>query len=290
VSAIRGFFIRADISNADFSGADLRFASFVEAKCSPDWAGVSYCTEPPDFNGADLTGATFAYGPGIGASDALMSEAVFTGSGSDWAVGSDVRGSVGFECRACRGSDLRNAVVLVGGPQEADMTDSNLDGAMIVGPFWNGFVIRNSSFRGAVLTRPVFRFAEIVEADFSNALFAGTGQRTPTYEPPTEIWRSRIENSIFDGVHLGESRISDSEIIGSSFLGGSVSGWIGRMQIRSSAFEGFDFGGSTIEDSSLEGSDLEGALVGSVHWSSVRCSDGTRSNDNLGTCEGHLSP
>jgi hypothetical protein len=79
-------------------------------------------------------------------------------------------------------------------------------------------------------------------------------------------------------------------VIDSTFVGGSMSGWVRTMRIIDSLFDAFEFRGATVEDSSLEGSDLEGALVGSVHWSSARCPDGTRSNDNLGTCEGHLSP
>jgi uncharacterized protein YjbI with pentapeptide repeats len=57
---------------------------------------------------------------------------------------------------------------------------------------------------------------------------------------------------------------------------------------RSANLINADLSGADLSGADLSGADLSGASLFGVIWSNTTCPDSTNSDDNGGTCEGHL--
>jgi uncharacterized protein YjbI with pentapeptide repeats len=53
--------------------------------------------------------------------------------------------------------------------------------------------------------------------------------------------------------------------------------------------QGVNLNGADLSGANLMGASLEGANTNKVVWSNTTCPDGTNSNTDGGTCQGHLT-
>lgn len=106
----------------------------------------------------------------------------------------------------------------------------------------------------------------------------------------------RSSDSILSGATMARTFVSLSDLSSSSFL---------DADLRESSFTDTDlrqssFGGASIQDVRFDRVDLSGALMQGalgipastegVIWARTQCPDGTLSDDNGGTCDGHFLP
>lgn len=99
----------------------------------------------------------------------------------------------------------------------------------------------------------------------------------------TGISRSSFRNAVMQGVDAsGTSANHDTVFSESDFTGADLS-------FADLAFTAFTF--VDLTDAVLTGAvGMDTAHVFGVVWSNTECPDGTNSDDNAGTCEGHLVP
>jgi phospholipase C len=101
------------------------------------------------------------------------------------------------------------------------------------------------------------------------------------------------------GAHLGDdqqgadyangnlSKVNlDNAHLEGAFLPGAN---LQNASLRNADAAGADFAGADLSGADLRGADLTGASVNDVTWSNTTCPDGSNSNHDGGTCEGHLS-
>jgi uncharacterized protein YjbI with pentapeptide repeats len=153
----------------------------------------------------------------------------------------------------------------------ANLSDTHLIGVDITGAKLNNVNLTNSRFQGVHGFR-----ASMNNVDFTVTSFFESGQ----------FQNSSFKNSDFHGMTLTNRIFSVSDFTGANFSGTTITG---------GGFPGSDFSGSDLSNASISlasfnGANMTTANVTNVAWDSVQCPDGTLSNDNGNTCEGHLTP
>lgn len=78
---------------------------------------------------------------------------------------------------------------------------------------------------------------------------------------------------------LGAARLAGADLSGAVLEGANLNG---------ADLAGANLSGAKLGGAGLLGANLEGADLGDVQWASTQCPDGSDSEANGGTCEGHL--
>ncbi|MEZ5380138.1 MAG: DUF4214 domain-containing protein [Acidimicrobiales bacterium] len=89
----------------------------------------------------------------------------------------------------------------------------------------------------------------------------------------------------YDGANFTNARLADALVFDSSFVGANFTGaTMTDMAIQRSNFSGANFTNAVMSDALIsKSSNFTGAI-----WNNTVCPDETNSNDNGGTCAGHL--
>ena len=101
---------------------------------------------------------------------------------------------------------------------------------------------------------------------------------------------ANLLNENFSGTSFIRAVITATNIDGGNFTNSDLE----NSNLTASAFRGADFLNSNLTNVDMTDANLEGAVNmmsatrSGIIWSSTRCPDGTSSNSNGGTCEGHL--
>jgi uncharacterized protein YjbI with pentapeptide repeats len=126
----------------------------------------------------------------------------------------------------------------------------NLSNANLSGGYFVGVSLVGASLTGANLTNAVFTGADLTSANLSNSTFMGS---------------TNFTNAI-----LKNANLSNSNLKGANFTGANLSG-------------------ANLSNSNLMGATgLKTATLTNVVWSKTACPDGSNSNQDGGTCVGHL--
>lgn len=133
--------------------------------------------------------------------------------------------------------------------------------------------------------------AHIESSQFENTDFSGTN-----------FSRAFIANNTFTKVNFTNAKISNARQFSEKFYDSNLSGLNAKNAIIGAGTEFYnvnftnanlteaDFSGTIFYDSDLTGASTTGTDFTNVTWSNTICPDGTNSDTNINTCEGHLTP
>ena len=77
----------------------------------------------------------------------------------------------------------------------------------------------------------------------------------------------------------------DSQLQGANLQHGTYT----NASFAGANLQGANLQGTNLTGASIAGATLRGANTQAVTWSNTTCPDGTNSNNDSGTCQGHLS-
>jgi hypothetical protein len=100
--------------------------------------------------------------------------------------------------------------------------------------------------------------------DFSNAIFT---------------------SAIFSGTNFSESNFTNANLSDSDLSGSNLT----KVNFENALLSNAKLDKANATEANFKGADLSGAQLGGVTWSNTTCPDGSNSNGNNNTCEGHLT-
>ena len=156
----------------------------------------------------------------------------------------------------------------------------------------------NANFTDARFFAPSMQHASFNNVNFTNALFTGGGSGTLK---STNFNNSNFTNTTFGGgvvetnsdftgtnftnAHISAASFTDSNFTSANFNGATINTEYGPTTIQNVDFTNADFTNAV-----LTGVDFSNSTRTGVIWSNTTCPDGTNSDNNGNTCEGHLVP
>jgi uncharacterized protein YjbI with pentapeptide repeats len=199
----------------------------------------------------------------------------------DSLVGADLSNS-DLRYRDISGHDLHGANFSGTNLTGTNLNNTNLSGTMFnYGVrITNGATFRNANFSNATFGQDL----EMTGADFTNANFSGA-----TADQNVAFTRSNFTDVDFrtTGFTVGSMpAITDSNLTNVNFSDMDLNGMFIQNNIAANAdFSNVNFTGSWLAMTNLTDANLSGTT-----WSNTQCPDITNSDDNGGTCIGHLDP
>ncbi|MFL5797653.1 MAG: pentapeptide repeat-containing protein [Actinomycetota bacterium] len=92
---------------------------------------------------------------------------------------------------------------------------------------------------------------------------------------------ANLKFALADGVNFVATHLENANLQGVEFIDAAL---------ENAHMDGADLTNANMKDAVMTGAQLPGATLTGVNWDNTTCPDGTNStNDNSGTCEGHLS-
>jgi uncharacterized protein YjbI with pentapeptide repeats len=162
----------------------------------------------------------------------------------------------GIDLAAC---DLENDSFAGAEMPGANLTDANLTNATLSGAQMYGANLSNAYMTGVTATSVQLDSANLTDASLNNASFSG----------------AEIEFANLDGTNLAGANFAGAYFIDSDFTG----------QVTFSTTTNFT--NADLEDAHFS-LDPQDTNPGSAIWSNTTCPDDTNSDDDGGTCVGHL--
>ena len=262
----------ANLAGLDLSDVDVRYLRALELTACPsalpaDWTcmldggGSTYVMVGPT---ADLFGSNLS---GLDLSDAVLDESYAaelvegcpSGLPDEWICLLDGSGAT----YVLLGPTARVGWTNLSG---LDLSDLNLTGASLV----------NADLTNAVLNN--LRAVDLVHgcpSALPEPWFCGThGGAYHLLGPTANLAGLNLTRSVLSGKDLSGVNFTDANLTSVDLSGADLSG--------------ADLSGADLSFAILSGATLSGAVVSGVTWSYTRCPDGTKSEDNGYTCEGHL--
>jgi hypothetical protein len=100
---------------------------------------------------------------------------------------------------------------------------------------------------------------------------------------------ANLSGCYLPGANLSDANATNANLAGIYLAGGSMArANLTQANLRNAVLTGVNLTNATLRQANLTGATLAGATLAGVVWSSTICPDGTNSNSNGGTCEGHL--
>jgi uncharacterized protein YjbI with pentapeptide repeats len=279
----------ADLSDADLSGVDLGGSDLSRASL-----------RGADLTGARMTGAVLA-GADLGGAKLVRADL----------AGADLSGAI-FADTDLTGASLAQAklerVRLAGANlASVDLSGAELSAAKLAGVNLSGANLRDCDLRGADLAGADLRRARLVGADLTAAHLKGAKL------DGVELAGTTLEGADLAGVQLSDAdltsqRLARADLRGATLARANLSGAdlrsaalreadlreaalaetkLGSGDLRAANLSGATLSGTDLTAATLEGADLARAYLDGVVWGQTVCPDGSRSEDNGGTCCGH---
>jgi uncharacterized protein YjbI with pentapeptide repeats len=191
---------------------------------------------------------------------------------------------------------------------------ANLAGGSFQESVWTYFDLRNLNFTNADLSQSNMKGSDFRGANVSGVNFSATDLRKTNlsglnlsglYMYGTNLSNATLAGSnlaganlsyaTLDGVNMGGFNLTGTLLAGIRADGGNFSNIIlstnedlKGAQLTSSSFNGVNFTGADFTDANLRDSSFTGASFTGAIWIRTNCADGTFSDDNGGTCIGHM--
>lgn len=181
-----------------------------------------------------------------------------------------------FICVYCRPEDVMRRI------NQNTLTNYDFDNALFGENNWSNADISGSSFAYTVFKGLTMIGGTGVNTDFSNSFLAPSSLRAS----------SNFEGAIFANADMRESTLTESSFIdanfteanlGNSYFNDSV---VTEATFTNANLSNVDFTGADLTDAI----DIDTATRTGIVWSDTTCPDGTNSDNNSNTCEGHLIP
>ncbi len=157
-------------------------------------------------------------------------------------------GASGTSYFICPNCDIRSILIRL---NRQDLTNANLDYANLSGSFLLDADLTGATLVNAVLTKMDTRGINLTDANLTNATLRDT-----------QLW----------GDNLTRANLTGADLTRMNFGGGTK---LTNANLTNASLEGSYVDTSTV--------DLTGVI-----WSNTTCRDGTNSDNNGGTCEGHF--
>jgi phospholipase C len=117
----------------------------------------------------------------------------------------------------------------------------------------------------------------------------GGGPASPTVLLDPLTGQVDLRSAQFNGQNLKDVNFSNAEAQGASFNGANMKdAFLEGIDLKSASLTGVNLSGADLSGANLAGARLAGVNTQGVTWSSTTCPDGTNSNADGGTCNGHL--
>jgi len=166
----------------------------------------------------------------------------------------DYFGGLSLAGASLTGSNLTNAVFVQANLTDANLSSSNLTGANLTGANLTGANLAGSNLKGANFTTAILAGASLTGASLTSAV---------------------LIQANLTGANLSSSNLAGANLTGSDLAGASLAGG--------------DLKGANLTTANLKGAtQLNTATLTGVIWSTTTCPDGTVSNQDGGSCAGHL--
>lgn len=120
----------------------------------------------------------------------------------------------------------------------------------------------------------------------------------------TEGFNESLAYRNFQNANLSQSNLSQTQLDGSDFTNANFSGVSVKISsaiganftnvnftgafLNASNFQNANFTNANLTNANLSGSNMDGTIRTGIVWSNTLCPEGTNSDDNGNTCEGHL--
>ncbi len=292
-----------DGSNFNFSASSSVFGSdFTDASL----VGVSIrgILDFATFTGADLTDfrgeSTFGVPTGVSLPTDWSVVGNYLAGPSANLAAADFSGldltAVDLSSTSLQFANLSSATLIFADLSDANLQNANLDSANATSALFLGANLVNADLAAADLSFANLAGADLANVDLTSTLLGsanlvGVASGGVTGAPsslPTD-W------SLTNGYLVGPQAVVTSATLSSqNFNNRDLSGIdFTSTNLKSSSLVNTTLVGANLNSTNMTGTNLTGAdLTGSsrlgVTWSNTTCPDGTNSNANLGTCEGHL--
>jgi hypothetical protein len=190
--------------------------------------------------------------------------------------------------RLGRGPGL--AVVLCGallarGTAPAALAQSDCSAPPAPGVNWSGCQLGPLFLVGANLTGANLQSTNLTGANLTNANLAAAYVQGAVLSGAiltnASLGDAFLNNAHLSGAYLTNARLGDA-ILNNAHLQGA--------HMQGAQFPGASLAGANLTNANLTGGFLGGAAVIGVQWGNTICPDGTNSNNDGGTCLGHLVP
>lgn len=177
----------------------------------------------------------------------------------------------------------------------AELTEENFDGADLEGESFAGAILARASFvdarlDGAVLARArlggadfsgaSLKGADFFDANASNANFRGVDAQRANFTGAAlrgaDLSLADLRGADFTNADLTDANLSRANLLGAS--------------LRDARLAGTRLSGADLQDASLRGARTAWPPEGAREalWENTTCPDGTNSDDNDRTCDGHF--
>ena len=160
----------------------------------------------------------------------------------------------------------------------ADLASANLKGANLKGDNLSGATLQGASLQGDNLSGDNLSGANVSEATLQGANLQGI---TAT-------------GADFSGSNLQGANLQGDQLNNASFHAAQISGAnLSATALQNADLSDADLSGSNLQSANLASATLAGANVSGTNlkkvvWSATTCPDGTTSDNDGGTCTGHL--
>jgi Pentapeptide repeats (8 copies) len=91
---------------------------------------------------------------------------------------------------------------------------------------------------------------------------------------------ANLLGALADGVNFVATHLENANLQHVEFI---------DADLENAHMDGADLTEANLKDAVMEGAELPGATLTGVNWDNTTCPDGTNSDDDGGTCEGHLT-
>lgn len=206
-------------------------------------------------------------------------------------VGSQLDGS-DFRYRTIKGINLSNADL--GGSRfaNADMTNTNLSGANLASSIFRNNDLTSVNLNNADLQSAQINSSNLTNQDLrsnnlSNTQFIGSNLTGVNFSNKVVNYSIIFHTSNLTSANF--SSFDNSGAPGLTFFGSNLT----QTNFTGATLIGSEFPGAIGSQTNFTNANLTGALgIGLTNpiWSNTTCPDGTNSDNNGNTCEGHLTP
>jgi len=144
-----------------------------------------------------------------------------------------------------------------------------------------GGMVELPALGGSSSAHAVSASGQVVDASFAGDL----GLRPVLWQPIANLGgRTTLAGCNLKGVNLAGAYLKDGDLSDANLNDSNLA----RANLTDANLTRANLNGANLTNANLVGANLKGAHVKDVIWSNTICPDGTNSDDNGGTCKGHL--